>query len=138
MKTQKSHDSINEGPSLTTEGPPLTNVVHVPMSHLGQNLSLISNHILVNYLVALHSYTNLHAFEGTRWWLLNDIGFVLHNQACGTPRFIIVTITTSYNNSMYSTSRSCLHSFLCNPYILFKILIYLSPLPFFCCFQQEC
>ena len=37
MGTQKSHDSINEGPSLTTEGPPQTNVVHVPMSHLGQN-----------------------------------------------------------------------------------------------------
>ena len=34
METQKSHDSINEGPSLTTEGPPQTNVVHVPMSHL--------------------------------------------------------------------------------------------------------
>ena len=81
METQKSHDSINEGPSLTTEGPPLTNVVHVPMSHLGQNLSLISNHILVNYLVALHSYTHLHAFEGARWWLLNNIGLVLHNQA---------------------------------------------------------
>ena len=32
METQKSHDSINEGPSLTTEGPPLTNVVHVPVS----------------------------------------------------------------------------------------------------------
>ena len=29
METQKSHDSINEGPSLTTEGPPQTNVVHV-------------------------------------------------------------------------------------------------------------
>ena len=45
METQKSHDSINEGPSLTTEpvteGPPQTNVVHVPMSHLGQILSLI-------------------------------------------------------------------------------------------------
>ena len=46
MKTQKSHDSINEGPSLTTEGPPQTNVVYVPMSHLGQNLGLISNYIL--------------------------------------------------------------------------------------------
>ena len=30
METQKSHDLINEGPSLTTEGPPQTNVVHVP------------------------------------------------------------------------------------------------------------
>ena len=41
METQKSHDSINEGPSLTTEGPLQTNVVYVPMSHLGQNLGLI-------------------------------------------------------------------------------------------------
>ena len=46
METQKSHDSINEGPSLTTEEPPQTNVVHIPMSYLGQNLSLISKHIL--------------------------------------------------------------------------------------------
>ena len=37
METQKLHDSIN-GPSLTTEEPPQTNVVHVPMSHLGQIL----------------------------------------------------------------------------------------------------
>ena len=29
METRKLHDSINEGPSLTTEGPPQTNVVHV-------------------------------------------------------------------------------------------------------------
>ena len=65
MGTQKSHDSINEGPSLTTEGPPQTNVVYVPMEHLGQNLGLISNYILpitVIYLVAWHSYTNLHNF----------------------------------------------------------------------------
>ena len=65
METQKSHDSINEEPSLTTEGPPQANVVHVPMSHLGQNLSLISSFILpipVICLVALHSYTNLHTF----------------------------------------------------------------------------
>ena len=35
METQKSHDSINEGPSLTTEGPPLTNVVYCkPRSNL--------------------------------------------------------------------------------------------------------
>ena len=63
MKTQKSHDSINEGPSLTTEEPPQTNVVHVPISHLGQNLS-ISNYMLpipVICLVALYS-TNLHNF----------------------------------------------------------------------------
>ena len=63
METQKSHDSINEGPSLTTEGPPQTNVVHVPMSLLGQILSLIPNYIFpipVLCLVALHSYTNLH------------------------------------------------------------------------------
>ena len=26
METQKSHDAINEGPSLITEGPPQTNV----------------------------------------------------------------------------------------------------------------
>ena len=29
METQKSHDSIIEEPSLTTEGPPQTNVVQV-------------------------------------------------------------------------------------------------------------
>ena len=65
METQKSHDPINEGPSLTMEGPPETNVVHVPMSHLGQNLSPISNYIVsipVICLVALHSYTSLHTF----------------------------------------------------------------------------
>ena len=68
METQKSHDSLNEGPSLTMEGPPQTNVVHVPMSHLsvlGPNLSLISNYILpipVICLAALHSYINLHTF----------------------------------------------------------------------------
>ena len=82
----------------------------------------------------LYSFALLHqlayfcvvivAFEGTRWWLLNNIGLVLHNQACGTPCFIIVPMTTSYNNSIYSTSRSCLHSFLCNPYIPFKISIF--------------
>ena len=63
METQKSRDWINEGVSLTTEGPPQTNdVVRVPVSHLGQNLSQISNYIppipvicLVH--VALHSYT---------------------------------------------------------------------------------
>ena len=32
VETQKSHDSINEVPSLTTKGPPQTNVVYVPMS----------------------------------------------------------------------------------------------------------
>ena len=32
METQKSHDSTNEGPSLTMEGSPQANVVHVPMS----------------------------------------------------------------------------------------------------------
>ena len=67
MEIQKSYDSINEGLSLTMEGPPKTNVVHVPMSHLRQIVSLISisNYILlipVICLVALHSYTNLHTF----------------------------------------------------------------------------
>ena len=54
IEAQKSHDSINEGLSLTTEG---------PMSHFRQNLSLI--YILpipVIPLVALRSYTNLHTF----------------------------------------------------------------------------
>ena len=32
-------------------------------------------------------------------------------------------------DSMYSTSRSCLHSFLCNPDIPFKMLIYLYITP---------
>ena len=91
METQKSHDSINEGPSLTTEGPPQTNVVHVPMSHLGQNLSLISNYNTPYPCHLSRSFALLHqlayfcvvivAFEGTRWWLLNNIGLVLHNQA---------------------------------------------------------
>ena len=77
-----------EGPSLTTEGPPPNNVVHVPMSHLGQNLSLNSNYILP--IPVICSFALLHqlayicvvivAFEGTRWWLLNNIGLVLHNQ----------------------------------------------------------
>ena len=34
METQISHDSINEGPLLITEGLPQTNVVYVPMSYL--------------------------------------------------------------------------------------------------------
>ena len=86
METQKSHDSINEGPSLTTEGPPQTNVVHVQY-HLGQNLSLISNYNYTPLAYPCHlfcSFALLHqlayfcvvivAFEGTRWWLLNNIG----------------------------------------------------------------
>ena len=49
-ETQKSNDSINEGPSIATDGPSQTNAVHVAcmMSHvetIGRNLSLISNHI---------------------------------------------------------------------------------------------
>ena len=149
-ETQKSNDSINEGLSIAMDGPSQTNVVHVAcmMSHvetIGQNLSLISNHILpipVICLLAWHSYTyseeysstldhslpngcshiyllylplHLHcektllieichlcitaqalkmkacilvyfcvmivAIEGMWWWLLNNIGLVLHNQA---------------------------------------------------------
>jgi len=49
METQKSHDLINEGPSLTMKGPPQTNVVHAPMSYLGQNLSMISNYNYTPY-----------------------------------------------------------------------------------------
>ena len=37
------------------------------------------------------------AFEGMWWWLLNNIGLVLHNQVRGTPHFIIVPMTTGYN-----------------------------------------
>ena len=42
-ETQKSNDSINEGPSITTDGPSQTKAVHVAcmMSHverIGQNL----------------------------------------------------------------------------------------------------
>ena len=85
IETQKSHDSINEGPSLTTEGPPQTNVVHVPMSHLGQNLSLISSYMLpiprLSCSLASYFCAVIVAFEGTRWWLLNNIGLALHNQA---------------------------------------------------------
>ena len=116
---------------VVREGPPQTNVVHVPTSHLGQNLCMISNYNYTSYPFHLScSFALLHqlgyfcvvivAFEGTRW-LLNNIGLVLYNQASGTPCFIFVPTTTSYNNSMYSTSRSCLHSFLCNPYIPFEI-----------------
>ena len=136
METQESNDSINEGPSITIEGPFQTHVV------------LVSNYILpipVICLIAWHSYTyseehpstldhslcngcshmyllyfplHLHceinimlieichlyitnyaqalkmktcilayfcvviiAYEGKWWWLLNNIGLVLHNQA---------------------------------------------------------
>ena len=37
------------------------------------------------------------AIEGMWWWLLNNIGLVLHNQVRGTPYFIIVPMTTGYN-----------------------------------------
>ena len=64
VETQKSHDSINEVPSLTTKGPPQTNVVYVPMSrHIKDRIQEISNYIPpipVIYLVAWRFYTNLH------------------------------------------------------------------------------
>ena len=85
MDTQKSHDSINEGPSLTTEGPPQTNVVHV------YTIVIFRTGMISNYNYTPCSFALLHqlayfcvvivAFEGTRWWLLNNIGLVLHNQA---------------------------------------------------------
>ena len=47
----------------------------------------------------IHAYfcVMIVAFEGMWWWLLNNIGLVLHNQAGGTPHFIIVPMTTGYN-----------------------------------------
>ena len=91
MDTQKSHDSINEGPSLTTEGPPQANVVHVYTIVMFRT-SMISNYNYAPFPCHLScSFALLHqlayfcvvmvAFEGTHWWLLNNIGLVLHNQA---------------------------------------------------------
>ena len=69
-KTQKSNDSINEGPSIATDGPSQTNAVHVAciMSHvetIGRTLSLISNHIPVICLLAWHSYTYPEEYSST-------------------------------------------------------------------------
>ena len=90
VEIQKSHDSINEGPSLTTEGPPQTNVVHVPMSHLGQKFKSDFKLYTPYHCHLSCSFALLHqlayfcvvivAFEGTRW-LLNNIRLVLHNEA---------------------------------------------------------
>ena len=85
METQKSHDSINEGPSLTTEGPPRTHVVHVPMSHFRHKLYTPCPCHLSGSFALLHQLAYfclvIVAFEGTQWWLLNNIGLVLHDQA---------------------------------------------------------
>ena len=83
MEIQKSHDSINEGPSLTMEGPPQINVAHVPMSHLGQTIYSLSLSDLSCSFALLHQLAYfcvvIVAFEGTCWWLLNSIGLLLHN-----------------------------------------------------------
>jgi len=50
-------------------------------------------------------------------WQLNNIGLVLHNQTWHTHHVIIVHMYLSVIYSMHSTSKSCLHFFLCNPYM---------------------
>ena len=75
-------------------------------------------------------------------WQLNNIGLVLHNQTWHTRHVIVVHMKLSELYSVLSTSRSCLHFFLCNPYnyaplqltFLFKFTCLLS---FFVCFQQK-
>ena len=65
LETQKLNDSINEEPSIATDGPSQTNAVHVAcmMSHVDNHqteFKSVSNHILpipVIYLLAWHSYT---------------------------------------------------------------------------------
>ena len=67
----------------------------------------ICHHILLNYAQAqkmktcilAYFYVVIIAYEGKWWWLLNHIGLVLHNQALGTPHFIIVPMTTGYNTA---------------------------------------
>ena len=48
--------------------------------------------------------------------LLNNIWLVLHNQTWHTRHVIVVHMKLSELYSVYSTSRPCLHFFLCNPY----------------------
>ena len=50
-------------------------------------------------------------------WQLNNIGLVLHNQTWHTHHAIVVHMKFSELYSMHSTSRFCLHFFLCNPYM---------------------
>ena len=63
METQESNDSINEGPSITMEGPSQTNVVLVPLHDVtcrNHQTEFISNYILpipIICLIAWHSYT---------------------------------------------------------------------------------
>ena len=72
-ETQKSNDSINERPSIATDGPSQTNPVHVAymMSHVDNHwteFNLISNHILpisVICLLAWHSYTYSEEYSST-------------------------------------------------------------------------
>ena len=49
--------------------------------------------------------------------LLNNIGLVLHNQTWHTHHVIVVHMKLSEFYSVQSTSRSCLHFFLCSPYM---------------------
>ena len=68
METQKSHDSINEGPLLTTEGSPQTNVAYdgtnvTFRTEFRSDFELYTPYPChPGYLVAWHSYTNLHTF----------------------------------------------------------------------------
>jgi len=48
-----------------------------------------------------------------------NIGLMLYNQTWGTPHFIIILMRTGYN-IVYSASKPCLLTFLCNPYIPFQ------------------
>ena len=67
-----------------------------------------------------HWYSWVSAVFLTMWCphtaLFNNIGLVLHNQTWHT-RHVIVHMKLSELYSMHSTSRSCLHFFLCNPYM---------------------
>ena len=49
--------------------------------------------------------------------LLNNIGLILHNEMWHTRHVIVVHMKLRELYSVHSTSRSCLHFFLCNPYM---------------------
>ena len=81
METQKSHDSINEGPFTDDRGTTPDQCgtctdfkLYTPYPcHLSCSFALL--HQLAYFCVVIV------AFEGTHWWLLNNIGLVLHNLA---------------------------------------------------------
>ena len=91
METQESNDSINEGPSITMEGPSQTNAVLESLHDVTcrNHRTEFKSDISLNYAQALKMKTCILAYfcvviiayEGKWWWLLNNIGLVLHNQA---------------------------------------------------------